>query len=373
MPGQNSPFDINQRSLTLKVVLWVIFTTSLGLIWIDISSNGFTPGVWITIALSGFCLPGFYLNARGYFLPIAVSLSLLLLLAAGVNLYTREGLHDMGIVAFPVIIIICSLFFGKRGLIIFTLLSSLSISVVGFPEINGLLKPIPSNTNIGHVIALLIFILSTSILLWTLLDHAEKSRISIQKKEAELKETYDLTLQGFAKAYEFRGREPEGHSQRVMEFSLKLAGEIGLQGIELENFRRGVLLHDIGTLFIPDQIMLKPGPLVDEEWVIIKKHPERARDLLIKIPYLQPCLAIPYSHHENWDGSGYPQGLKGEDIPLPARIFALVDQWEELSSNRPFRPAWNPEKIMDHIRENVGILFDPDLTLLFIALLESGT
>jgi putative nucleotidyltransferase with HDIG domain len=368
---QDSPFEINQRRLTLNVILGVVIAASLGLGWISINGGGLSLDVWITLALSGLCLLGLFLNTSRYFTTIAIGICLLMLFAAGVNLYTRQGLHDMGIVAFPVIIVIGSLFLGKRGLIILTLANAFIISSIGFLEINKSFRPDPFNTQLGDVIALVILILAVSVLLWSLLDHAEKTRLRIKKKEAELRESYDLTLEGFAKAYEFRGREPKGHSQRVVELSLRLARKIGLEGSELENVRRGALLHDIGTLFIPDQIMLKPGPLLEEEWAVMKRHPERARELLAKIPYLKSSIAIPYCHHENWDGTGYPQGLKREDIPLPARLFALVDQWEELSMNRPFRQAWSTEKVMNYIRENAGKLYDPDLAASFIEMMES--
>jgi HD-GYP domain-containing protein (c-di-GMP phosphodiesterase class II) len=207
-------------------------------------------------------------------------------------------------------------------------------------------------------------------LLWIILDIGDITWLRIKKKEAELLESYDLTLEGFAKAYEFRGREPAGHSQRVVDLSLRLAKKIGLSGGDLENVRRGALLHDIGTLFIPDQIILKPGPLDPQEWALTRQHPERSRDLLLQIPYLKPCIAIPYGHHEYWDGTGYPQGLKGEAIPLAARLFTLVDQWDELSSDRPYRAAWPPEKVIRFIQENSGKRYDPRLVDCFLEMME---
>jgi HD-GYP domain-containing protein (c-di-GMP phosphodiesterase class II) len=194
----------------------------------------------------------------------------------------------------------------------------------------------------------------------------------IKKKGAELRASYALTLEGFAKAFEFRGREPSGHSQRVVELSLRLAEKMGITGDELDNIQHGALLHDIGILSIPDRIVLKQGTLNEEEKVLIQKHPEHARDLLVKIPYLQNCISIPYCHHENWDGSGYPQGLKGEEIPLHARLFILVDHWEELSSDRPYRAAWQREKVLSYIQENSGKIYDPQITSVFLNLIESN-
>jgi HD-GYP domain-containing protein (c-di-GMP phosphodiesterase class II) len=129
--------------------------------------------------------------------------------------------------------------------------------------------------------------------------------------------------------------------------------------------RRGALLHDIGKMGIPDSILLKPGPLTDEEWKIMKRHPVYSYELLNPIPYLKPALDIPYCHHEKWDGSGYPRGLRGERIPLPARIFAAVDVWDALRSDRPYRPAWSGEKSREHIRTLSGSHFDPDVLEVF--------
>ncbi len=130
--------------------------------------------------------------------------------------------------------------------------------------------------------------------------------------------------------------------------------------------RRGALLHDIGKMGIPDGILLKPGPLAEEEWAIMRKHPQCAHDMLSSIPYLRPALDIPYSHHEKWDGTGYPRGLKGEQIPLAARIFAVVDVWGALRSNRPYRDGWPEEKVLTYLREQSGLHFDPAVVEVFL-------
>ncbi|MFH1146517.1 MAG: HD-GYP domain-containing protein, partial [Pseudomonadota bacterium] len=149
-----------------------------------------------------------------------------------------------------------------------------------------------------------------------------------------------------------------------------LARQMGMRDSELVHVRRGALLHDIGKMGIPDNILLKPGALTDEEWVIMRKHPEYAYELLNPISHLRPALDIPYCHHEKWDGTGYPRGLKGEHIPLAARIFSIVDVWDALRSERPYRPAWPEEKTIEHIREQTGTHFDPKVAEAFLELLN---
>ncbi|MEW5721207.1 MAG: HD-GYP domain-containing protein, partial [Chloroflexota bacterium] len=148
--------------------------------------------------------------------------------------------------------------------------------------------------------------------------------------------------------------------------TLRLARALGMSEAELVHVRRGALLHDIGKMGIPDAILLKPGALTDQEWEIMRKHPQYAYELLSPIAYLRPALDIPYCHHEKWDGTGYPRRLKGEQIPLVARIFAVVDVWDALHSDRPYRRAWSEEQAREHIRTQAGIHFDPRVVKLFL-------
>jgi PAS domain S-box-containing protein len=192
----------------------------------------------------------------------------------------------------------------------------------------------------------------------------------LQKSNIDLLQAYDNTLEGWSKALDLRDKETEGHSQRATEMTMRLAGRMGMRDTELVHVRRGALLHDIGKMGIPDQILLKPGALNDEEWEIMRKHPVYAYELLYPISYLRPALEIPYSHHEKWDGTGYPSGLKAEYIPLAARIFSIVDAWDALCSERPYRPAWPEEKVCEYIREQAGKHFDPKVVEVFLELLS---
>ncbi len=188
----------------------------------------------------------------------------------------------------------------------------------------------------------------------------------LQRSNMELALAYDATIEGWSRALDLRDKETEGHTQRVTEMTLRLAHAMGLSAAELVHVRRGALLHDMGKLGVPDYILLKPGPLTDEEWVVMRKHPVYVYDLLSPIVFLRKALDIPHYHHEKWDGTGYPRGLKGELIPLTARIFAVVDVWDALRSDRPYRPAWPEEKVRDHLREQAGRHFDPAVVEAFL-------
>ncbi len=188
----------------------------------------------------------------------------------------------------------------------------------------------------------------------------------LQRSNIELMMAYDKTLEGWSAALDLRDEETEGHTQRVTEMTVKLAEKMGISKRDLVYVRRGALLHDIGKMGIPDHILLKPGKLTDEEWETMRKHPIYAYELLKPIEYLGPALDIPYCHHEKWDGSGYPRGLAGENIPLAARIFAIVDIYDALTSNRPYRAAWSKEKTLEHIQSLSGSHLDPEVVKAFL-------
>jgi HD-GYP domain-containing protein (c-di-GMP phosphodiesterase class II) len=192
----------------------------------------------------------------------------------------------------------------------------------------------------------------------------------LQRANDELSQAYDSTIEGWSRALDLRDRETEGHTQRVTRMTLKLARAIGFTEPELIHIRRGALLHDIGKMGVPDGILLKPAALTVEEWVMMRQHPQFAYDMLAPIEYLKPALDIPYYHHEKWDGSGYPRGLKGEDIPLAARIFTVADVYDALTSDRPYRKAWTREKTLEHIRVLSGTHFDPQAVDLMMRLMD---
>jgi putative nucleotidyltransferase with HDIG domain len=188
---------------------------------------------------------------------------------------------------------------------------------------------------------------------------------SLSRSKQELLGAYERTIEGWARATDLRDHETEGHSRRVAELTVELARRMGLNGEQLVTIRRGALLHDIGKIALPDSILLKPGPLTAEEIGIMRRHPEHARSFIERIDFLKPALAIPYHHHERWDGSGYPLGLKAQEIPLEARIFAVVDVWDALTSDRPYRKAMAREEARAHIAAGAGSHFDPQVLATF--------
>jgi len=198
----------------------------------------------------------------------------------------------------------------------------------------------------------------------------------VQARTAELAESnlnltlaYNATIEGWSRALDYRDHETEGHCQRVTELTVRLARAMGVSDEEMVHICRGALLHDIGKMGIPDRVLLKPGPLDDEEWDLMRRHPTYAHEMLSPITFLRPALEIPYCHHEKWDGTGYPRGLAGEDIPLAARLFAVVDVWDALRSDRPYRRAWERERVLDHILSLSGTHFDPQVVQAFLGLM----
>ena len=190
-------------------------------------------------------------------------------------------------------------------------------------------------------------------------------RANIEQAHQQLLSAYDATIEGWSHAMDLRDRETEGHTLRVTNSAMGLAKLAGITDDELVHVRRGALLHDIGKLGIPDSILFKPDKLTSEEWDIMRKHPQYAYDMIVRIEYLRPALDIPYCHHEKWDGSGYPRGLKAEEIPLCARVFAIIDVWDALTSDRPYRSAWDNQKASEYINEQSGRHFEPKLVELF--------
>jgi PAS domain S-box-containing protein len=199
----------------------------------------------------------------------------------------------------------------------------------------------------------------------------KESQVALQQAHEGLREAYDKTIEGWVVALDLRDRETEGHTQRVTQMTVRLARELRFTEAEIVHIRRGALLHDMGKMGIPDEILQKPGPLTDEEWIIMRRHPQYAYQMLSPISYLNQALIIPYYHHERWDGSGYPQGLKGDQIPLYARLFAVVDVWDALSSDRPYRKRMPPKEVTDYLQREAGRLFDPDIVEKFLPLITT--
>lgn len=310
------------------------------------------------------CLIGVPINQRGHYTWVAVFISAVILVMLTFSLVTGIGLKDAGLIAYPLFIIFSSYLFGKKAVPFATLSAVLAIAFVYSFFKSGHGAPI-QYSEINQFYVILVLLAAAGFLLWVVIENWEHS---LEK----LHETYDLTLSGWGQTLEFRDRETQGHSRNVVAMTLALSSRLGIKGEQLDTIRHGALLHDIGKMAIPDAILLKPGTLTQEEWDIMKRHPLDAKVMLEKIPFLTPALAIPLSHHERWDGTGYPQGLSGEDIPQSARIFAVVDVWDALLSDRPYRKAWTRRKALAFIREQSGKGFDPQVVKVFLEYLSEA-
>ncbi|MBN1007123.1 HD-GYP domain-containing protein [Amphritea pacifica] len=207
------------------------------------------------------------------------------------------------------------------------------------------------------------FVSCTALLLLFLI-RADLNRI--EQVNQKLQQSYDQTLKGWVQVMDIRHKETGEHSLRVTRMTVRLARLLGVEGDELTYIARGALMHDAGKVGIPDAILIKPGPLDHDEWAIMKEHPVIARDLMKDIEFLKPSINIPYCHHERWNGTGYPQGLAGKQIPLAARIFAIVDVWDALSEHRVYKQPWPEDQVLLYIREQAGIHFDPEIVEVFL-------
>ncbi len=203
------------------------------------------------------------------------------------------------------------------------------------------------------------------------LDHVLLAR-RLQRANTDLAQGIDALIEGWSNALELRDFEPQGHTMRVTEYTVEFAHLVGVPDAELVHVRRGALLHDVGKMGIPDQILLKTESLSDDEWAVMRQHPLIGYQFLAEVEILKPALDIPRYHHERWDGAGYPHGLKGEQIPFAARLFSIVDVWDTLKSDRPYRKGWVDEKVRQFIHDVGGRQFDPDLADKFLKLLEGG-
>src|ERR1700690_380896 len=194
----------------------------------------------------------------------------------------------------------------------------------------------------------------------------------LQRTNFELTLAYNTTIEGWSRALDLRDRDTEGHTERVTDMSIKLARRMGLSEAELVHIRRGAILHDIGKMAVPDSILLKPGPLTEDEWDVIRQHPRFAFELLSPISYLGRAVDIPHYHHEQWNGNGYPDKLRENQIPLHARLFAVIDVYDALTSHRPYRLAWTKQKAIDYVRDQSGKHFDPAIVPEFLKMMEIG-
>ena len=296
-------------------------------------------------------------------------------------LFLENGLRAPVYIATQLFLVVyAGLMHGRKAVIVVSVLSLTVSGIVTFMESRGIFLMEPRIPDVRFsIIALFIFIPTIGFLLTRTLENLQLS-ISLYRNESriryeseqnvkqlnqELELAYQTTLEGWARALELKDKETEGHSHRVTDLTIEVAEKFDFDDNAIRYVYYGALLHDIGKMGIPDEILNKPGELTSEERAI-NQHPIYAFEMLKDIEYLQQAISIPYSHHENWDGTGYPQGLQGEEIPLPARIFSVVDNWDALTSDRPYRNAWKKEKVLNYIKEQSGKKFDPQVVEIFV-------
>jgi hypothetical protein len=354
---------------SVRAILLGILVTSLLLGLEALYLESLHPAHFL-FALSILCLLGMQTRLHLDNTLVSVLVCCLFLVALFYNSVTGGGIHDPGMLAYPILVFVGGLMFGKRLLPLFFTASCVSLVLIGLFEIFGLIRT-PFHTDASDILTQVILVAAETYLVWLTLENLETSNQRAEQSEARLNESYNMTLEGWVKALEFRDRETVGHCRRVASLCVQLAYQLGLGREEVITIYRGALLHDIGKMAIPDSILFKPGPLSEAEWDLMHQHPLYAREMLQEIPFLRASILIPYCHHERWDGLGYPRGLRMEQIPLAARIFTVVDHWEALSSDRPYRRALPPEHVKAYFEQNSGVIFDPQIAGLFLQMMTS--
>jgi hypothetical protein len=349
----------NIKSLTRFVFLSSILVAFGALPWVtDVGSH--VLGVLITLGIAS----AVYLVALRRIFFSSVLLLLLSWGGATALVLFSGGLGSPFLIVLLAPALIGTIFLGRIGAAISVALSALSLAAIYLLGIGDVRIPHLIQYDIPNqfvILGMSFFIIFGSNLLLS----------NTLELTADLEESYDQTLAGWARALEFRDGSTREHSERVVELSYEMAKRFEFTRIELQNFRRGALLHDIGKIGVSDRILLKPGLLNDDERKEMQKHPLIAKEMLGGIEFLSDCLAIPTYHHERWDGSGYPYGLKGKEIPIEARIFSIVDVWDALTSDRPYRKKMSEPEALGHITKGRGELFDPEVTDIFFEFLKS--
>jgi len=358
----------NQRVRSLSAMTWIVLITSVVLGFLNIQSGTWVPVIAL-FSLALICVPLLWLHSKGQDNLAALTLSVIVLLVINLHLFTGDGIRDPGILAYPIFIMAGVLFFGRRAALYFSLAAIASLLGIVILEVRGYIHPTIGGTTFDVLLPIVVLLLAASALIWVGVGTLEKNLEHTKESEAELRADYELTLAAWARVLEYKDREKEGHSGRVVGLSTQLAQALGLSPEETAHLERGARLHDIGKLAIPDEILLKPGALNDAERKLLQQHPVYAKQMLSQISFLQPALEVAYSHHERWDGLGYPEGLMGGAIPLSARIFAVVEQWDVLTSDRPYRKAWTREAVIAYLQENAGKIYDPQIVDVFLTII----
>ncbi len=369
MRHATTPEELSQHQKVLNFTAIAVFIVS-SIAGVLILNIGLDISIATMALMTLTSITAIILNRQGHFNIGAILLSVGMYFSILIIAMEGFGLWDVSLIAYPFIISAGALFFGRRYVKYFVAAIVAALIFLYFFQKTGHVRTVVVNGPGDNLWFLLLIIIGCSLIVWYFIDSLEKSLKRAQTSEASMIATYDHTLAGWVKALEYRDKETEGHSRRVVEMTVRLAHAMKVDETNIEHYRRGALLHDIGKLTIPDSILLKRSSLTEEEMEVMRRHPLIAGEMLSSIGFLAPAIEIPVYHHEHWDGSGYPYGLKGEQIPFAARLFAVVDSWEALGSQRTYRPAWAQEVIIQYLTDNKGILFDPSVVDAFLPLIQ---
>jgi hypothetical protein len=358
LAGEASPGQLPLQPKYSLLLFWISdILMGIAYLWFTTTNLGTKPAVQRGLGLifGATLIAAIIINSTeksgAVTVLFPISAAMTKLASFGLFLRTKK-LDGKFLVALPLVLLIgldIPVYLSLPSLLIF---SALALSIIGFMYSTlwlGLIQPMMQRTEA----------------LQLEIKNSQAAKIEIETLNNELIEAYNTTLEGWARALELRDKETEGHSRRVSDLSNELGMAMGLSEEDQMHLHFGSLLHDIGKMAIQDEILLKPGKLTKEERAIIEKHPEHARSLLEGIKFLENALVIPTYHHERWDGSGYPAGLAAEEIPLLARVFAVVDVWDALTSDRPYSQAWSHAEAKAYITNEAGVHFDPRIVDIF--------
>ena len=310
----------------------------------------------------------FILFRNGYYKISGSGLIFVISVVVTYNFTIAGGIHDNAMVIFPVLIILAGLVLGKQFIPFMTVIILAEVTGLYWLTIAGVISPFDGRITVHFYNFITVFVLLaiTGVIIWITVHTIEKKFEQLVESERKLRNSYNQIVDGWGKALELFDRDTEGHSLRVTKLTLDLARKNNIEGEELEHIRRGALLHDIGKMGISDEILNKKASLTDKEKLLVERHPLHAYVLLKDIPFLAKAMDIPVYHHERWDGTGYPYHISGTEIPLAARIFAIADNWDALTSDRPYRKAWPEDKVILYIQNQSGQKFDPELVKMFL-------
>lgn len=313
-----------------------------------------------------------FLQSRGYYQASALILYLVVSFILTFNISIGHGIFDEAMLAYPLLIVFAGLVFGKRAGVIVTGITVFQLVLISILAQAGHVQPFGGAVQmlVEETITTLIILVATGFLVWVVIDIVENAVEKIVQSEVDLEIAYEETLSAWAKALELRKREAPGHSMRVTSLASQLAEKLKMDSNEIKQVRQGALLHDIGKMGIPESILLKPESLEPDEQELYIKHTAMASEIIRDIDYLEGALEIISHHHERYDGNGYPQKLNGDEIPLKAQVFSIIDCWDMLRTDRPNRAAWSDAKTLDYIKEQSGKKFHPEIVTAFMQMID---